>query len=68
MYVRATQLLLVLLCGLAIYAASAQSSQDVHSLKGPFTLPFWSMQGGTSSPAPPPPPPPSSRRPIGVMN
>lgn len=25
--------------------------QDVHSLKGPFTLPFWSMQGG--KPAPP---------------
>jgi hypothetical protein len=42
MYVR---LALLVFLGLAVYA-SAQF-QDVHSLKGPFTLPFWSMQGGT---------------------
>ncbi|ELR23433.1 uncharacterized protein ACA1_070410 [Acanthamoeba castellanii str. Neff] len=40
MYVR---LALLVFLGLAVYA-SAQF-QDVHSLKGPFTLPFWSMQG-----------------------
>jgi hypothetical protein len=43
MYVR---LALLVFLGLAVYA-SAQF-QDVHSLKGPFTLPFWSMQGGTA--------------------